>query len=109
MTRSMRPGRGVITQTRLESCTASSMRVGDEDHGRPLGHPERLQVAADALARHRVELAERLVEEQRVRLVHHRLAEGGALLHAARQLLGMAVARSRSSRTEASRPVMRSA
>ena len=25
MTRSMRPGRGVITQMRLESCTASSM------------------------------------------------------------------------------------
>ena len=91
MTRSIRPGRGVITQTWLDSCTASSIDVGDEDHGRPLAHPQRLQVGADALARHGVELAERLVEQQRVGLVDHRLAEGGALLHAARQLVRVAV------------------
>src|SRR5262245_4074897 len=57
--------------------------VGDEDHGGALVEPQRLQVAPDVLARHRVELAERLVEEKNAGAVHQRLAEGGALLHAA--------------------------
>src|SRR5262245_10106951 len=43
--------------------------VGDEHHRRPTLEPQRLQIDADALPRHRIELAQRLVEQERVRLV----------------------------------------
>src|SRR4051794_40342881 len=65
--------------------------VGDEHHCRPPLEPQCLQVDADALARHGVELAQRLVEQQRVRLVDQCLAEGCPLLHAARQLEGLRI------------------
>src|SRR6266508_2906551 len=58
-------------------------RVRDEGHRLLALEPQALQIVADALARHGVELAERLIEKQRLGLVHERLAEGGALLHAA--------------------------
>src|SRR5262245_1596734 len=57
--------------------------MGDEHHGRTPLEPQRLQIDANALPRHRIELAQRLVEQQRVRLMHQRLAERRALLHAA--------------------------
>src|SRR4051794_25465677 len=58
-------------------------RVGNEGHRLLALEPQALQIVADAFARHRVELPERLIEKQRLGLVHERLAEGGALLHAA--------------------------
>src|SRR5262249_46355802 len=65
-------------------------RVGDEDDGGSALHPEGLEVAAYALARHGVELSERLVEEKRVGIVHQSLAEGSTLLHPARQFMRVA-------------------
>src|SRR5688572_10845170 len=44
------------------------------------------QCAPQLLARERVERAERLVEEQDLRFMDQRAADGGALLHAAREL-----------------------
>src|SRR5437588_270652 len=48
-------------------------RVGHEHDRRPGLEPQALQIVADRLARHRVELAERLIEQQRFGLMHKRL------------------------------------
>jgi hypothetical protein len=65
--------------------------VGHEDHGRAAREPYLLQRIPQLLARESVERAEGLVEHQERRLVHERPADRGALLHAARELPGMAI------------------
>ena len=84
----MRPGRGVMTQTRLESWTASSMLwVTKTTVGRFCIH----SACRSARIISRV-MASSLPRGSSSRTVSGsctmRLAEGGALLHAARQLVG---------------------
>ena len=72
--------------------------VGDEDH-----RLADLAVQADDLVLHvaadeRVERRERLVEEQHVGVAGQRPGEADALLHAARQLVGVGAPRSRTAR-----------
>ena len=55
-------------------------------HG-PLG-PDALQLEVEPLAGHLVERAERLVEQQHLRLDHQRPGDGDPLAHAARELRG---------------------
>src|SRR5687768_1758159 len=65
--------------------------VGDEDDSRAILQPQSLQIAPDAFARHGIELAQWLVEQQHARAVNQGLTEGGALLHAARQFIRIAL------------------
>jgi hypothetical protein len=60
--------------------------VGDQQHRLAGGHPDALQFEVHALARHRVERAERLVHQQHRRIVQQRPQDRDALLHAAREL-----------------------
>ena len=66
--------------------------VGDEQHRGPQLHPQLLHDRPQFLAGELIERAERLVEHQKLRLVHQRAAQRGALQHAAGQLPGMLVA-----------------
>ena len=54
--------------------------------------PDPLQLEVHALARQRIERAERLVHQQDLRIARQRPADAGALLHAAGQLVGISVA-----------------
>ena len=69
--------------------------VRDQDDGRLPRHPELLHDRPQLLARELVERAERLVEQQELRIVHQRAAERGALQHAAGELPGIFVAEAR--------------
>ena len=66
--------------------------VGDQQHGRPHLHPQVLHDRPQLFAGELIERAERLVEHEKLRLVHQRAAQRGALQHAAGQLPGMLVA-----------------
>ena len=57
-----------------------------EDHGRPGLRPDSEQLHVEALARHLVECAERLVHEQELRRERQRPRNRDPLLHPARQL-----------------------
>ena len=60
--------------------------MGDEQRGaRPLG-PDPLQLEVEPLAGHLVERAERLVEQQHLRLDHERTGDRDPLAHAAGEL-----------------------
>ena len=59
----------------------------EQRRARPLG-PDALQLEVEALAGHLVERAERLVEQQHLRLDHERPGDGDPLAHAARELRG---------------------
>ena len=59
----------------------------EQRRARPLG-PDALQLEVQALAGHLVERAERLVEQQDLRLDHERTRDRDALAHAARELRG---------------------
>ena len=60
--------------------------VGDEDHGGVAGAHQRQHLVLQALPRHRIERAERLVHQQRLRLLRQAARDLQALLHAARHL-----------------------
>ncbi len=62
-------------------------RMGDEDDGLAALHEDALQLARHLLARDGVERGERLVHDQEPRVVHQRAYDGGAVLHAAGQLV----------------------
>src|SRR5260221_303300 len=66
--------------------------VGDQQHGRLVGHPEVLQDRPQFLARELVERAEGFVEQQHTRLMDQRAAQIGALKHAAGELPGKTAA-----------------
>jgi hypothetical protein len=67
--------------------------MGDEDHRRIAGAHQRQHLVLQALARHRIERAERLVHQQRLRLLRQAACNLQTLLHAAghfrRIFLGM--------------------
>src|SRR4051812_32492162 len=65
-------------------------RMGDEHNGRMALYPQRLQIGADCFPGHRVELAERFVQQHGRGLVHQCLAERGALLHPTGELVRVA-------------------
>ena len=58
--------------------------VGDEQRGKALALPERDDLGLHGDARQRVELAERLVEDEDFRIVDERARQRHALRHAAR-------------------------
>ena len=60
--------------------------MGDEDHGAPVGQPQRLELGVERVAGQGVEGAERLVEEQDRRVGDERPCQGDALLHPAGEL-----------------------
>ena len=64
--------------------------VGDQEHGLAGLQPEALEVGAQLLAGHGVERTQGLVHQDQGRVVDQGAAEGGALLHAARELVGAA-------------------
>ena len=66
-------------------------RMGDEEHGLAPLEPDALELEVHALARHGVERAERLVHEQHGGIVDEAAGDRDALLHAARELPGIAV------------------
>ena len=65
--------------------------VGDEQHRLARRQPQLLEVDPQLLAGQRVERAERLVHQQERRVVDQRAHDRGALLHAARELVRVAV------------------
>jgi hypothetical protein len=65
--------------------------VGHEQHGLAIALPDAEQELLHQRAGLVVERAERLVEEENRRIVGKRPGDRGALLHAARQLLGIVV------------------
>ena len=67
-------------------------RVRDEDDRRGELLPDREQLQVQALARHLVERAERLVHQEQRRLERERARDRDALLHAAGELPGVVVA-----------------
>ncbi len=66
-------------------------RVGDEDDGRARRLPDPQELHVEALARHLVERAERLVHQQERRVEGERPRDRDALLHPARELPRMVV------------------
>ena len=66
--------------------------VGDEDDALPVGAPELEQLVLHERARLHVERRERLVHEEDLRVEDEHLRERDALSHAARELVGVAVA-----------------
>ena len=85
-TAATRPGRGVITTTSSATRIASGDAVGHEHDRRGRALPQRKELEVEPLARQRVERAERLVEQQHLRLERERPADGRALLLTAGQL-----------------------
>ena len=83
----MRPGRALITTTRLPMKTASSMSWVTKSTVLRCCLPDAEQQLLHQLARLVVERAEGLVHQQHARVVGQRARDRGALLHAARQLL----------------------
>ncbi len=66
--------------------------VGDEQHGQAAVADEGVELLVEDVAGHRVEGPERLVHQQDVGVLGERPGEGGALAHAARQLVRTLVA-----------------
>ena len=87
ITRSICPGRGVITMTRSERNTASAHAVGDEQDGHAPLVPDLLEVEHQLVAGERIERAERLVHQELRRVVNERATERDALPHAAGELV----------------------
>ena len=63
--------------------------MGDEHYCAPIGAPEALQVVLHQHAGLRIESAEGLVHEHKLRPVDQGAGDRGALLHAARKLMGI--------------------
>ncbi len=63
--------------------------MGNEQDGLAVGLPDVLELDIHALARERIERAERLVHQQHLGIARQRTADRGALLHATRQLVGI--------------------
>ena len=83
------------TTTRLARKTASPTSWVMKMHGRALLLPDAGQLLLQGHARLRIDAGERLVHQQHVGLVGERPHHADALLHAARQLVGIAVRRLR--------------
>ena len=66
--------------------------VGDENRGEAFPAPEGHELRLQRQTRQRIELAERLVEQQQGRIVDERAGERGALSHAAGELMGIGLA-----------------
>ena len=82
----IRPGPRAHHRDRVGEEHRLGDRVGDEQRGGgPLG-PDALQLEVEPLAGHLVERAERLVEQQDLRLDHQRPGDRDPLAHAAGQL-----------------------
>ena len=64
-------------------------RVGDQHDGLAVALPDPHQLDIHVVARHRIERAERLVQQQDRRVEHERAADRGAPLHAAGELPGI--------------------
>jgi MFS family permease len=89
MSHLMRPGRALITTTRLPMKMASSMSWVTNSTVLRSSFPDAQQQLLHQLARLVVQRAERFVHQQDARVVGQRAGQRGALLHAARQLLGV--------------------
>ena len=94
----MRPGRALITTTRLPMNTASSMSWVTNSTVLRCVLPDAEQQLLHQLAGLVVERAERLVHQQHARVVGQRARQRDALLHAARQLLRVVVLEARAAR-----------
>ena len=70
--------------------------VGDQQGGEAAGLPEPQQLSLQGDTGQRVELAQRLVQQQQRRLVHQRTGQRRPLGHAAGELVGMRPAQRRS-------------
>ena len=88
----IRPGRGLITTTRDERNTASEIECVTKTTVERETLPDREQLEVEALARHLVECAERLVHQQKRGLERESARDRRTLLHAAGELPGMVVA-----------------
>ena len=91
----MRPGRAAHDQHPVGEEHRFENAVGDEEHRLAVGDPDALQLEVHALARQRVERAERLVHQQHARIVNEAPGDADALLHAAGQLGRIFASRSR--------------
>ena len=94
-----RPGRADMTTTRSPRKTASEMLCVMSMMVLRLRLPDALQLEVHALARQGIERAERLVHQQDLRIARQRTADAGALLHAAGQLIRIAMRRNRRARS----------
>ena len=94
----IRPGRALITSTRVAEEDRLLDVVGDEQHGLALALPDAEQHFLHQRAGLVVERAERLVEQQDRRIVGERARDRGALLHAAGELLGIVMRERRQAR-----------
>ena len=66
-------------------------RMGDEQHRLAIAFPDIEQIVLQSRARVRVQRAERLVHQEAFGVIGERAGQRHALLHAARQLLGMEI------------------
>src|ERR1700733_2024473 len=66
--------------------------MGHENRGEAFPAPEGHKFCLQHQSRQRIELAERLIEQQQSRIVDERAGERGALSHAARQLMRISLA-----------------
>ena len=87
----IRPGRADMTTTRVERKTASGMLWVTNTMVVPVRSPDAHQLGVHPLTGHLVERPERLVHQQQLRVERQGARDRDALLHAARQLPGMAV------------------
>ena len=94
--RVMRPGRALMTATRLERKTASGMEWVTKMTVIPVRSQMLQHLGVHAFAGHLVERAEGLVHEQQGRREGQGAGDGDALLHAARQLVRVVARRNRS-------------
>ena len=85
----IRPGRALMTTTRDERKTASGIEWVTKTTVVPGPLPDPQHLGVHPLAGHLVERAERLVHQQDGRLEGQRPGDRDALLHAARQLVGI--------------------
>ena len=88
ISRTIRPGRGEITTTLSASCTASSMLWVTKTTVLPVCSHRRSRSARSCSRSHGVEGTEGLVHQHQRRIVDQGATEGGALLHAAGELVG---------------------
>ena len=91
-----------MTTTRVERNTASAIECVTKTIVEPVSLPDPQQLHVQALARHLVERAERLVHQQQRRRERERARDRDPLLHAAGELPRMVVSRTRSSSTSSS-------
>ena len=66
--------------------------MGHENRGEAFPAPEGHKLRLQRQTRQRIELAERLIEQQQGGIVDERASKRGALSHAARQLMGISLA-----------------